>query len=87
MAEHLMVSLSDNRAITPRLLELVIAYVETGSSATATENTGVTVWTIRAAVTTMRRHLTTLGYTNVGNQIGLRAALRDHGDIDHLNPI
>jgi DNA-directed RNA polymerase specialized sigma24 family protein len=73
------------RHITDRQLAIITPYLRGKTKAEAGMILGLSPETVASALVTVRRQLRAEGYKGTHTAIGLRAALRTRGDIDHID--
>jgi hypothetical protein len=75
------------RNLTPRLLEMAVLYVDGKSIYEVGDRLGVSPEPVKSALVITRQHLRREGYKRLSTIIGLRRALRERGNLEHIKPI
>jgi hypothetical protein len=75
------------RTLTPRILEMAVLYVDGKAVHEIAERCGVAPETVKSCLVITRQHLRREGYKRVSTIIGLRRALRERGNLEHIKPI
>jgi DNA-binding NarL/FixJ family response regulator len=75
------------RNLTPRLIEMAALYVDGKTVQEVADRCGVAPETVKSALVVTRQHLRAEGYKRLSTIIGLRRALRERGNLEHIKPI